>query len=127
MGRLPDLSAARQLAIWSATFIAIFLVLFRVTIVIRRGLDGTSYYPRTWTPQQLEHLQHIKIVVGIVLFIAWAGLLVAAPYFPLRYPFSQSRSYLLIGLLLQTYAFLVMVAPHDLNNSPIARLKFTHV
>ena len=113
--------------IWSATFVALVLVFMRATAVIVWGRHRERHYPPTWTPQQIERLQFVRSYIGIILMVAWAGLLAASSFLPARYPFSQSSAVLFIALLVQTYAFLVMIVPPDLNGSPIARLKFEYV
>ncbi len=124
---LPDLSETRQIAIWCATLCAALLLFRRAAMVFVGYRHRRKHYPAQWTPQQVDLLQLVLTCIGVVLLLTWVGLAIASPYFPPRYPFSQSRAWLLIGLLIQTYAFLAMVAPHDLNGSPIARLKFAYV
>jgi hypothetical protein len=124
---LPDLSETRQIAIWCATLCAALLLLRRAAMVFVGYRHRRRHYPAEWTSRQVNLLQSVLTCIGVVLLLTWIGLVVASPYFPPRYPFSQSRAWLLIGLLIQTYAFLAMVAPHDLNGSPIARVKFSYV
>jgi hypothetical protein len=116
-----------QVTLWCMTTAAILLVFLRAAIVIPRYWSREHRYPAAWAPQQVKYLEIARSYVGMVLMVAWAFLLAASPFLPLRYPFSQSSAVLLIVLLVQTYAWLIMVIPQDWNNSPIARLKFGHV
>lgn len=125
--RLPDLTHGREIAIWCATIVVIALVSLRAAIAIPRMFVREHCYPATWTVRQVEYLEATRRCAGIVLFAAWLVLVAVAPFLPQRHPFSQSSAVLMIALLVQTYAFLIMVSPQDWNESPVAKLKFTYV
>ena len=124
MSRLPDLSDGKLIAIWGVTIAAILLVFLRAAVAIGRFWSKEHRYPVVWTAQQTRYLQLTRIYVGIALIVTWATLLVASPFLPQRYPFSQSSALLFIGLLVQSYAWLLMITPQNWNYSPIARFKF---
>jgi hypothetical protein len=126
--RLPDLSTGRELAIWCVTMVVIVLVSYRTAFVVWRCWHRREHcYPMAWTRRQVVYLEATRISVGAALLLTWAAWLAAAPFLPIRYPFSQSQAVLLIALLIQTYAFLLMVIPQDWNKAPIAGLRFGHL
>ncbi len=127
MARLPDLAHGREIAIWCATIVVIALVSLRAVIVVPRMFVREHHYPSAWTMRQVEYFEITRRYAGMVLIVAWLALVAAAPFLPQRHPFSQSNAVLFIALLVQSYAFLVMVNPQDWNKSPIAKLKFTYV
>src|SRR5689334_10997721 len=119
--RLLDLSTTRLIEIWSVTLIIIALMLFRATFVMMRFGRTANHYPLFWTSSQIRYLQLTRSFVGVALMLTWGALLYVSPFLPWRAPFSQSNAILFIGLLVQTYAWLVMAQPFDWNQSPLAR------
>src|SRR5688572_7544373 len=107
MSRLPDLSFGREIAIWCVTIAVVLLVSFRAAIVIWLYCSRQHRYPSAWTAQQVTYLEGVRSYIGMALIGTWSVLLIASPFLPMRYPFSQSHAVLLVMLLVQTYGWLV--------------------
>jgi hypothetical protein len=121
--RHPDLTPLMQAVLLGSILVLTTVAFVRFGLFFRNRHACLPYrYPATWTAEQITTFGRLRLAIGGCLIIIWFTFLLTAPQLPVSWPFGFEEA--LLGLLLLTNGWLVLLVRLNWENSLLSKYRF---